>query len=70
MTRAQAEAFAKRFTESFAPPFCPEGLVSCSTSNYGEKTSVTFRIGDRDVAFDAEKMAWYGQGTSIGEAAA
>lgn len=63
MTREQAEQFAKRFTESFAPPFCPEGFVKCSTFTRNGRTSITFDIGDRNVAFDAEEMEWYGQGT-------
>lgn len=63
MTREQAEAFAKRFTKSFAPPYLPEGFVKCSTFEHKGKTSVIFDIGDRNVAFDAEDMDCYGQDT-------
>ena len=65
MTREQAEAFAKQFTESFAEPFLPEGFARCSTFNHGDRTSLIFDIGDRNVAFDAEEMEWYGQDTKI-----
>ena len=65
MTREQAEAFAKVFTQSFGEPFLPKGFARCSTFNHGDKTSLVFDIGDRNVAFDAELMQWYGQGTKV-----
>ena len=65
MTREQAEAFAKTFTQSFSAPFLPDGFAKCSTFEYKGKTSLIFDIGDRNVAFDAEDMEWYGQDTKI-----
>lgn len=60
MNKQQAEAFAKQFTESFAI-MLPKGFVKCSTFNYDTMTSISFDIGDRNVAFDAEEMEWYAQ---------
>lgn len=64
MTRDQAKEFAEQFTKSFCSPFLPDGFVTCSIFEYKGRTSVVFDIGDRNVAFDAEKMEWYGQDTA------
>ena len=64
MNRSQAQSFARQFNESFCPPFLPEGFVKCSTIEHDDgRTSLTFDVGNRNVAFDAKSMSWYAQGT-------